>query len=165
MRLDYGKLIKESDEALRKLEKRHRYSHLMQRVRMLRLLKTGECRSLTEAAAALGYSRRQCQRWLDSYRAGGLAALLENRIAQRGRREWVDAEAWSSLQAALKRGEIATYKQARGLLAEHGVHYKDETGVLRLFRRHQIKLKTGRPRHEKADPEAQESFKKTLLNT
>lgn len=164
MRLTYGKLIKESDEELRKLEQRHRYSHLMQRVKMLRLLKTGECRSLTEAAAALSYSRRQCQRWLDSYRAGGLAALLENRIAQRGRREWVNAEAWEALQTALKRGDIATYGQARALLAEHGVHYKDETGVLRLFRRHQIRLKTGRPVHEKADAEVQAAFKKTSRN-
>lgn len=164
MRLNYEEIIKESERELLKLEKHHRYSHLMQRVKMLRLLKTGECRSLTKAAVALGYSRRQCQRWLDDYRAEGLEALLENRIAQRGRREWNNDEAWEALQTALKGGEIATYKQAQTLLAEHGVNYKDETGVLRLFRRHQIKLKTGRAVHEKADAEVQEDFKKTLLN-
>lgn len=162
--MTYKKLIEESEAELLKLEKHHRFSHLMQRVKMLRLLKTGQCQSLSQVAKALDYSRRQCQRWFDSYRSGGLAALLENRIAERGQREWVNDKAWQALNAALEKGEIATYKQAQALLAEHGIHYKDETGILRLFRRHQIKLKTGRPVHEKADREVQEGFKKTLLN-
>ena len=48
----------------------HRYTHLFQRVRMLRLLKSGECYNLGEAADALGYSWRQCQRWFASCRQG-----------------------------------------------------------------------------------------------
>lgn len=164
MRLDYRNLIKEEEQELLALEKKHRYSHLMQRVKMLRLLKSGDCTTLTKAAQALDYSHRQCHRWFNSYRSGGLSALLENRIAERGRREWDNEQAWQALQEALVQGAIGSYKQAQALLAEHGVHYKDETGVLRLFRRHQIKLKTGRPVHEKADPELQASFKKTSLN-
>ena len=34
-------------------------------------------------------------------------------------------------------------------------------GVGQLLRRGKVKLKTGRPRHEKADTEEQEAFKKT----
>ena len=165
MHLNYQEIIQESEAELSKLEKRHRYTHLTQRVKMLRLLKSGRCENLGEVTKELNYSFRQCHRWLNAYRSGGLAELLENRVSERGRREWDNAEAWQVLQKALEKGEIATYKQAQTLLAEHDVHYKDETGVLRLFKRHHIKAKTGRYRHEKADVEAQADFKKTSLTS
>src|SRR5215204_6176169 len=66
----YSQVIEEDPRELQELEKRHRYTHLFQRVRMLRLLKSEECRKLGEAAEALGYSWRQCQRWFASYRKG-----------------------------------------------------------------------------------------------
>ena len=52
----YSQVIHEDPKQLKELEKYHRYTHLFQRVRMLRLLKSGECRNLGEAARALGYS-------------------------------------------------------------------------------------------------------------
>jgi hypothetical protein len=57
--IDYSQVIEEDQEELERLEKRHRYSHLFHRVKMLRLLKSEQCSSLGEAAEALGYSRRQ----------------------------------------------------------------------------------------------------------
>ena len=163
MRLNYQEIIKESEKSLVKLEKRHRYSHLMQRVRMLRLLRSGKCQSIEQAAKELGYSWRQCQRWLSCYRAEGLAGLLESHVAKRGRQEWQNEEAWEALNKALIAGEIARYQDAREVLAEHGVRYQDNTGVLKLFKRHQIKAKTGRYQHEKADLVAQAAFKKNSL--
>jgi len=53
-KIEYPQVIEEDQEELKKLEKRHRYTHLFQRVRMLRLLKSGECSNLGEAARALG---------------------------------------------------------------------------------------------------------------
>ena len=44
--IDYPNVITESPELLHESEKRHRYTHLFQRVRMLRLLKSGECTDL-----------------------------------------------------------------------------------------------------------------------
>ncbi|CAN5639275.1 hypothetical protein BH24ACT18_BH24ACT18_18460 [soil metagenome] len=73
----YSQVIKEDPQDLKDLEKRHRYSHLFQRVRMLRLLQSGECRNLGEVSEALGYSWRQCQRWFASYQEGGLGELLK----------------------------------------------------------------------------------------
>ncbi len=70
--IDYPNVIAESTERLQELEKRHRYTHLFQRVRMLGLLKSAERTDLGEAAEALGYSRRQCQRWWNAYTTGGL---------------------------------------------------------------------------------------------
>jgi hypothetical protein len=46
----YSQAIEEGPRELKELEKHHRYTHLFQRVRMLRLLKSEECRNLGEAA-------------------------------------------------------------------------------------------------------------------
>lgn len=158
----YTQVITEDPDDLKELEKRHRYSHLFQRVRMLRLLKSEEATNLGEAARALGYSWRQCQRWFASYREGGLEELLKSRVHERGRQEMVTPEALEDLKQTMKRGEIATIGQADEFLRErHGIEYAHPDGVGQLLRRHKIKLKTGRPRHEEADPEEQEAFKKT----
>jgi transposase len=158
----YSRVIEEDPQELKELEKRHRYTHLFQRVRMLRLLQSEECRNLGEAAEALGYSWRQCQRWFASYREGGLEELLKSRVGERGRQELVTPEAFEELEEAMKRGEIATIRQADEFLRDrHGIEYAHPDGVGQLLRRRKVKLKTGRPRHEKADQEEQEAFKKT----
>jgi transposase len=157
----YPQVIKEDPHELEKLEKYHRYTHLFQRVRMLRLLKSAECSNLAEAAEALGYSWRQCQRWFASYRQGGLEELLKSRVEERGRQELITEEAFRELEEAMKRGEIATIGQAHRFLSERGIEYSHPDGVGQLLRRRKAKLKTGRPRHEKADTEEQEAFKKT----
>ena len=158
----YSQVIEEDPEELKELEKYHRYTHLFQRVRMLRLLKSGECSNLAEAAEALGYSWRQCQRWFASYRHGGLQELLKSRLEERGRQELVTPEAFEELQEAMKRGEITTIFQAHRFLSERGIEYSHPDGVGQLLRRRKVKLKTGRPRHEKADLQEQEAFKKSL---
>lgn len=160
--IDYPAVITESPAQLHQLEKRHRYTHMFQRVRMLRLLKSGECSNLGEAADALGYSRRQCQRWWSAYTGGGLDELLVSRVDERGAQELVSEEAWEELEEAMKKGSIATYEHARTFLAERGIEYASADSVGGLFRRRKAKLKTGRPRHEKADTEEQEAFKKSL---
>jgi transposase len=160
----YPQVITEEIDDLKELEKYHRYSHLFQRVRMLRLLKSEECSNLGEVARALGYSWRQCQRWFASYRKGGIEELLKNRVSERGRQEMVTQEALEDLKESMKLGEIATISQADEFLRErHGIEYAHPDGVGQLLRRHKIKLKTGRPRHEQADQEEQEAFKKTSL--
>jgi transposase len=162
-KIDYPQIIKEDQQELKKLEKQHRYTHLFQRVRMLRLLESGECSNLREAAQALGYSWRQCQRWFAKYREGGLGELLLSRVGERGRQELVTPEAFEELEESMKEGQIATIRQAHEFLSERGIEYSHPDGVGQLLRRRKVKLKTGRPRHEKADPQEQEAFKKTSL--
>jgi putative transposase len=162
--IHYSRVIKEDPKDLKELEKHHRYSHLFQRVRMIRLLKSEDCSNLGEAAEALGYSWRQCQRWFASYQEGGIEELLKSRVSERGRQELVTPEALEDLEEAMKRGEIATIGQADEFLRErHGIEYAHPDGVGQLLRRRRVKLKTGRPRHDKADPNEQEAFKKTSL--
>jgi len=165
-KIRYPQVITEELDVLKELEKYHRYSHLFQRVRMLRLLKSEECANLGEAAEALGYSWRQCQRWFASYREGGTEELLKSRVSERGRQELVTPEALEDLKQTMKTGKIATIAQADEFLRErHGIYYAHPDGVGQLLRRHKIKLKTGRPRHEQADQEEQDAFKKTSRPT
>jgi transposase len=158
--IDYLTVISENEQELEKLEKRHRYSHLFHRVKMLTLLKSGVCSNLGEAAQTLGYSRRQCQRWFITYKQEGLKELLVSRVGERGRRELITEEAWAELEEAMKEGEIASIAQAHAFLAQRGISYTDPSSVGQLLKRHQVKLKTGRPRHRKADSQEQERFKK-----
>lgn len=158
---NYPQVIEEDLQELEKLEKRHRYTHLFHRVKMLKLLKSEECSNLAEAAKALGYSRRQCQRWFITYRREGLEELLVSRVHERGPKELVTEEAFAELEEAMKRGEIATIAQAHRFLSERGARYAHSESVGGLLRRRKVKLKTGRPRHEKADKGVQEAFKKS----
>jgi transposase len=138
----YSQVIEEDPRELKELERRHRYTHLFQRVRMLRLLKSEECRNLGEAAEALGYSWRQCQRWFASYRKGGLEELLRSRVSERSRQELVTEEAFQDLEEAMKRGEIATISEADEFLRlRHGIEYSHPDGVGQLLRRRKVKLK------------------------
>lgn len=161
--INYPEVIQESQEELQHLERKHRYTHLFHRVKMLRLLKSGECRNLGEAAEALGYSWRQCQRWFATYQRGGKRELLVSRVEERGPKELVTEEAWEQLQEAMKRGEIATVSQAHEFLVERGIAYSHPESVGGLLRRRKVKPKTGRPRHEKADLKEQKAFKKSSV--
>src|SRR5215216_4584452 len=162
----YPQVITEDLDDLKELEKYHRYSHLFQRVRMLRLLKSEQCSNLGEAARALGYSWRQCQRWFASYQQGGIEELLKSTVHERGRQELVTPEALEDLKETMKMAQISTIGQADEFLRErYGIEYAHRDGVGQLLRRHKIKLKTGRPRHKQADPEEQDAFKKTSRPT
>ena len=90
---------------------------------MLRLLKSKECRNLGEAARALGYSWRQCQRWFATYKQGGVEELLVSRVDERGPKELVTQEAFEELEEAMKEGEIATISQAHRFLLGRGIDY------------------------------------------
>ena len=161
-KIHYSQVIEEDPQELKELERYHRYTHLFQRVRMFGLLKSEECSNLAEAARALGYSWRQCQRWFASYQRGGIEELLKSRVHERARQELATPEALEDLKESMKLGEIATISEADEFLRErHGIEYAHRDGVGQLLRRHKIKLKTARPRHEEADPEEQDAFKKT----
>jgi len=87
--------------------------------------------------------------------------LLKSRVHERGRQELVTPEALEDLKQTMKMGQIATISQADEFLRErHGLEYAHRDGVGQLLRRHKIKLKTGRPRHEEADPEERMPSKK-----
>ena len=157
---NYPEIIAESYEELLKREKRLRDSPLESRIKMLRLLKGGAYRSQLQLTEVLGYSSRQLGRWWRTYRRDGLDALLAYHRPS-GRSERITEEALDALEEEMKQGNISTLREAREFLAERFcIHYEGVSGLSRLLKRHQTKLKTGRRRHRKASEEEQATFKK-----
>lgn len=160
MWIDYGERIAETADALLARERAVRGGRAADRVKLLRLLKSGEARSLRRAAAMLGYSERQAQRWWRDYVAGGLAALV--RVGRPGGgRERITPAAWAALEGEMRAGRIGRLKEAQAYLRERwGIAYCLDA-VSKLFQRRKTRLKTGRPRHRLADAAAQAAFKKS----
>lgn len=159
----YPQVIQENLEELSALEKEHRGSRLAPRVQLLRLLKSGEKRSLPQAAQTVGYSLAQAERWWKCYREGGLTALLTV-PPWGGSPGYMTPQAWAGLQARLETGDLRTLEQIRVYLRDQWkVEYKGVGGISALLRRHGVKKKTGRHRHRKADAAAQAAFKKTSV--
>jgi transposase len=78
-----------------------------------------------------------------------------------GKKERITEEALAALEEEMKRGKIATLEEARRFLDERfGIYYEGVSGLSRLFKRHQTKLKTGRRRSKGASEEEQRAFKK-----
>jgi hypothetical protein len=66
MRIKYGTAIEESEEELREVEQHWRGQKSADRVRLLRLLKSGRVKSLKEGAPVVGYSLPQVKRCTSS---------------------------------------------------------------------------------------------------
>ena len=161
MRITYPKAIQESEEDLTRLEQRLRGQKAADRVRMLRLLKSGAVKSLKDCAPMVGYSVSQLVRWWEHYRAEGLAGLLKQHKPV-GKPSRLTTEAWEGLLQAMRAGHIATMQDARNYLERAwGIRYKNGKSLWWLFKKHRVKWKTGRRRHQKANAEQQAAFKKT----
>ena len=162
MRIHYPGYIRESEPDLATVEQRVRGQPIAPRVRMLRLLKSGQVASLAACAPLLGYSVSQLQRWWATYRAGGLNALLQRRTPT-GKRSRLTPEAWAGLQAEIRAGRIAQLADAQRYLREQWrIEYRSLNGVWWLFKQRRVRLKTGRRRHQQPDTVQQARFKKTL---
>ncbi len=163
MRIKYPKAIQESEEELMSLEQHLRGQKTADRVRMLRLLKSATVKSLKDCAPMVGYSVIQLTRWWERYRAEGLAGLLKQQKSA-GKASRLTPEAWAGLLQTMRAGHIATLEDARNYLErEWGIRYKNGKSLWWLFKKHRVKRKTGRRRHQKANAEQQAAFKKTSV--
>ncbi|MCD6506979.1 helix-turn-helix domain-containing protein [Candidatus Poribacteria bacterium] len=146
---NYKQLIKESEEELQELEKKHRGKQTYPRVSLLRLLKSGQARSIQKSSQILGYSSKQLYRWWDRYQQGGIEELLHLRKPP-GRRSMMTDQAWDGLMHQMRSGKISTLKDARRYLSEEwGIQYKSLNGIWVLLKKHKVKLKRDRRRHRK----------------
>jgi len=158
MRTDYPTVIVEDVPTLRREERRRRGRVTAARVQALRLLQSGVARSLAACATLVGHSPRPLARWWATYRREGLAGLLREPTYP-GKVSRLTPAALTDLQGAMAAGQIATLQDAQTYLAQqHGIVYGSLNGVWQQLRKHQIKLKTGRRRHDLADAAAQEAF-------
>jgi transposase len=161
MRINYGEVVREDEATLATAERQQRHRASADRIKLLRLLKSGAVSSLRRGAALLGYSERQAQRWWQMYQTGGLEGLGASK-PRLGPAERITPAAWADLVAEMQAGRIARLKEAQAYLRErHGINYS-LNGVWELLRRRKAKPKTGRKRHVQADPAAQAAFKKAV---
>ena len=111
------------------------------------------------AAAVVGVGRSSVQRWRRWYRAGGLAAVRSRRRGGPGKPAFLTPEPERQVAAAAT-GVFATAGAVRDWIeAPWGMAYT-VAGVYTLLQRLRIRLKTPRPRHTKAAPQAQAAWKK-----
>jgi len=140
--------------------KLERDPELRKRLGALGLVRRGE--SVSDAAESMGVGRRTLTRWLSWYREGGLEEVLsrvpghgalgnECRLSEHQQQELVERAG---------RGEFRTYEEARRWVEQQwGVEYRYK-GMYAVLARLGVRPKVPRPAAEKADPEAQEAWKK-----
>ncbi len=116
-----------------------------------------------EVAKMLGISKQAVWLWVGQYNRNGPEGLVRQ---GRGGRRW-SLLSWSKEEALLKsfekralEGEVITAKQMLPKICQATGGEVSLAYVYRVLRRHQWRKLGPRPRHVKADPGAQEAFKK-----
>ena len=144
-----------------RIESRAKVARRLTAVRLARLGHTAP----TIAAHVL-LSGRQVRTWVARYNAGGADALADR--AGRGRKGPLSADQQARLQERLRAGPIPAdgvctlrgEDVRRILAAEFGI-LRSLQAVYGLLHRLGFEPLRPRPRHPKADPDAQEAFKKS----
>ena len=125
-------------EDLERLERSLRGQAICDRVKMLRLLKTGTYESRRTLAPTLGYSERQLQRWWKLYKRGGIEAMIAEKPVGGSTERMTDA-AWAALRQEMKAGLVKQLKEAQAFLTEHfGIHYSSLQGLSDMIKRRSI---------------------------
>lgn len=132
------------------------------RKRLQALWLVREGRGVAEAGRLAGVGGRTVERWLGWYRAGGLAEVLR-RVPGHGARGApgrLTEEQRAALLARSAEGAFRTYGEARAwVAAEFGVAYTYQ-GMYAVLARLRVHPKVPRPLAAKADPAAQEAWKR-----
>lgn len=156
--IDYQQLIKESAAELRSRLKALSHRKLRARCEVLLWLKQGQVSSMRQAVLLKGLSTNQGSRWWKQYQALGIEGFLSL-----GYRPQVSplSDKQGFIEQLNTTG-FSTIKEAQVWLAEqYGLVYT-ENGLGNYFRKHKIKLKTGRPHHPKKDEKQREAYKKNM---
>jgi len=158
--ISYQQMITESAKQLFKWEQQQGKAYLRDRMRFLRLLKTGQCTSQAQAGALLGHSQRSSQRLWKRYREGGIKALLT--YPYQGKPCRLSNKQKEQLRCYLTHDGVQFLHEAGSYIAARfGVGYST-SGVCKLFRRMKVKKKTGRPSNYRKDEKGARRFKKSL---
>src|ERR671933_2065277 len=165
-----GRTLQEIDwqESSEELYDRYRAEREVQRRKRLQVLWLARgAGPPTAAATEAGGGVRTVLRWLDWYRAAGLAEVLR-RVPGHGARGaacWLSPEQQAALLAQCRRGAFRTYGEAqRWVTREFGVSYRYD-GMHTLLTRLGVHPKVPRPTAAKADPAIQAAWKKGTSET
>ena len=150
----------QSADELHERYRAERDLELRKRLGALWLVRRGE--SVSAAAQSMGVGRRTLTRWLSWYREGGLEEVLSRvpghgALGNEGR---LSEHQQQGLVERAGRGEFRTYEEARRWVEqEWGVKYRYK-GMYAVLARLGVRPKVPRPAAQKADPKAQEAWKR-----
>ncbi len=150
----------ESERELYEIYRAQEDVGLRKRAQAMWLLRSGVTE--TEAARLAGVGRRTLTRWLGWYREGGLEEV-NRRVPGHGApggTARLTSEQMGQLRERAATGAFRTYEDARlWVLEAFGVEYGYH-GMYSVLARMDVHPKVPRPIAAKADPEAQEAWKK-----
>jgi len=152
-------------EKLKKLERQQKDAGLAKRFRIVVLAIEGW--GAVDIAMAVGLSRRACQMWVQRYNEHGLDGLLDRE--GRGRRPTLTPEQEERMRERLDAGPTAEDKvctlrgsDVKNILENEFEICRSLSAVYDLLHRLGYSCLQPRPKHYRADPEAQEKFKTEL---
>lgn len=158
--LDYRKAIKESKAQLFALERRQSKALLRDRMRFLRLLKSGQCTSQAQAGKAIALGLRSAEKLWSKYSHEGLPGLLS--YPYQGRKAKLSEAQKQDLLEELQGDHYQSLVQVcQYVEAQTGVHYT-VPGIYYVMQRLKVKKKTGRPQYYDKDTKGENRFKKNL---
>ena len=112
------------------------------------------------AAEAVGVHYRSAQRWVEWYRSGGLDEVVSRRMGGVGQARYLNSDQEERLVEEVRSGRFRTAGEiADWVQSEYGVRFRGNR-IYGVLERLGCSPKVPRSRHEKADVEAQESWKK-----
>ena len=153
--------IRETEEELKTLLRKAKDAHSHEKLQVLYWLKTQTVETVLSAALRLGKHRTTVQRWLSSYREGGIEKLLFQK-PRSGRPKIMNPETIEKLSKELQDPEgFSSYKEVHQWLTsccEVKVAYRTVHQWTRY--RLKAKLKVPRPVSEKQKKGVVEEFKK-----
>ena len=150
--------VEDTAAALHQQYRAEKVTEVRTRLHALWLLRQGQ--GPTAVAAAVGVGRNAVQRWLRWYREGGLEGVRSHRRGGPGKPSFLTPAQEQQVVAAAAQGVFGTAQAVRDWIeAEFGVVYTVGS-LYTLLPRLGIRLKVPRPRHTKADPQAQATWKK-----
>ncbi len=159
--LDYRKAIKESEKQLLQLERKQTRALLRDRMRFLRLLKSGACPSQAKAGKRIGLGLRGSEKLWKEYCTEGVQGLLT--YPYKGTKGKLTEAQQRQLQQELCNDKTQSLQQACAYVEQQfGVHYT-APGILYVFQRLKVKKKTGRPTHQGKDVKGEKQFKKNAF--
>jgi transposase len=145
-------------EALQQGYRQEKDGEVRTRLHGLWLLRQGQ--TVGQVAQTVGVHYRTVQRWVRWYEAGGLAEVRRRRMGGHGQVPKLTAEQEAAVGAEVATGRFRTAADVGAwITAQYGVTYRPG-GLYALLGRLKCAPKVPRPLHAKADPEAQEAWKR-----
>ncbi len=158
--------IEEDEKTLKQLLKAQKTASDKERIQLLYWLKSGQAKTIKQAAQLLGRHRVTAQKWLQRYRANGLEGLLEHQ-PRSGRPPVIPAWAQQALHKRLQEPEgFNSYSEICQWL-EQTLDIKANYKTVHQLVYYRLKAapKIARPQSVKQSAQRREDFKKNSART